>query len=220
MESRNTIEDRDRIYCGKCQLEKRADEAQYPNVVGYASVFYDGSAGTEFWLMDDMVEHIMPGAFNRALAEKHNVRALWNHNPDNVLASVTSGKLKLSIDQKGLRYEIDMPEVQLGKYLTVMIGDEVVTQSSFGFEVLDDDYRSEERDGRAIVVREIKDVRLWDVSPVTFPAYEGTSALLSSRSKVAVAEARSRFGLAAPRMNAVKLRERELQLLRLKSNMT
>jgi HK97 family phage prohead protease len=73
-------------------------------IVGYGAVFYsDTDPGTEYWLWGDVVERISPGAFDRALKERHDARGLFNHDPSNLLGRVTNGTMRLSVDRKGLK---------------------------------------------------------------------------------------------------------------------
>lgn len=141
-------------------------------VVGYASVFYNPlDPGTEFQLYRDLVERIMPGAFDRALRED-DVRGLFNHDSNQVLGRTASGTLKLSADEKGLRYEISPPNTQLGRDLPVLVQRGDVSGSSFAFTIDSQTFRTEgDHD-----VREINAVTLYDVGPVTYPAYESTTA--------------------------------------------
>lgn len=152
-------------------LEQRA-EGKPPVITGYAAVFYDpADAGTEYRLWDDTVERILPGCFDRAMRED-DCRALFNHQDGAVLGRTTSGTLKLSVDKKGLRYEIEPPDTQTARELVELIRRGDVTGSSFSFlpksttwSRVDDTY-----------VIERKDVTLFDVGPVTFPAYASTEA--------------------------------------------
>lgn len=163
-----------------CQrpAEIRTDDDGNKTAVGYASVFYrESGKGTEYRLWDDLVEHIMPGAFDRALSEGQNVRALFNHDPNKVLGSVSGGTMRLSVDETGLRYEIDLPDTATGNELAVLLERGDITGSSFGFIPKETVFRDVE-DGDD--VREIVDVDVRDVGPVTFPAYESTTASLRS----------------------------------------
>mgnify|MGYP000900572247 CR=1 FL=1 len=134
--------------------------------VGYASVF---NRTTD---LGYFVESIHPDAFNQALSRGDDTRALFNHDPNLILARSTSGTLKMSVDEVGLRTEIEMPETTLGRDLKVLIERGDISQMSFGFYI-------EKEEKRGIVNEkpwyEIQQVRLFDVSPVTFPAYEQTS---------------------------------------------
>jgi HK97 family phage prohead protease len=95
------------------KVETRDDGRQM--VTGYAAVFHrNDDPGTQYSLAKDFVERIAPSAFNRALADKHDARALFNHDPNHVLGRVGAGTLRLSVDNVGLRYEIDLPDTTTG----------------------------------------------------------------------------------------------------------
>jgi HK97 family phage prohead protease len=156
-------------------VETRADGKKV--ITGYAAAFYRaGDAGTEFELGDNMVERIMPGTFDRAISERQDVRGLRNHNPDFLLGRTTSGTCRLFVDAKGLKYEIDVPETNAGKDTVEMIQRGDMTGSSFMFRAKRVTWV--ETDG--LDVRQIEDVDLYDVGPVTFPAYEATTTGLRS----------------------------------------
>lgn len=162
-------------------VSKRADGK--PVITGYASVFYNPSEpGTEFKMFDDLVERIMPGAFNRAVAEKHDARGLFNHDPSLVLGRVGNGTVRLSLDGRGLRYEIDPPDTTVGRDLVISIERGDVAGSSFAFVPKRVVWAEE----NGVDVRQILDLDLYDVSPVTYPAYEGASTGLRSTDAEAV----------------------------------
>jgi uncharacterized protein len=133
-------------------------------ITGYAAVFNSKSEDLGFR------EVIMPGAFDRALKEEHDVRALWNHNADMVLGRTKSGTLRLSVDERGLKIEADMPDTQAGRDAMTLIARGDVDQMSFAFRTISDEWRTE--DGEQI--RELRDLELLDVSPVAYPAYAAT----------------------------------------------
>ena len=149
-------------------------------IVGHAAVFYDGTPATEYELYAGLVERVMPGAFNRAIHED-DVAALFNHNPDCILGRTTAGTCRLTTDDKGLRYEIDPPDTQAGRDVLVSLDRRDITGSSFGFVVRAQKWIDQE-DGTTI--RELHDVALYDVSPVVFPAYGGTSAGIRSAGEI------------------------------------
>jgi len=174
----------ERRFCpGEVRLvEGREDEKGVypPKITGYAAVFYDGTPGTEFdmsgWFGEPTVERIMPGAFTRAIAGD-DVRALFNHDPNLILGRNKAGTLRLSQDGKGLFYEVDPPETNTGQDVVTSLRRGDVTGSSFGFVVEEDVWRKQKQaDDTALKIREIVSVELWDVSPVTYPAYAGTSS--------------------------------------------
>jgi len=166
------------LFCDLANAQVETREDGPARVSGYAAVFHRAEdAGTEFRIADDYVERIAPGAFSDALT--CDVRALFNHDQNNVLGRTVSETLTLSEDTQGLRYEVDMPDTQLGRDLVVSIARGDVTGSSFSFTVDRDGAEVREEGGQ--LVRTITKVkRLYDVGPVTFPAYEGASTSVRS----------------------------------------
>lgn len=143
--------------------------------------------------MGSFREIIKPGAFDDVLED--DVRALFNHDPNFILGRRSAGTLALSVDGKGLRYDITAPDTQTIRDLVLAPlsrGD--ISQSSFAFRVARDgeDWYQDE-DG--VVVREISKIsRLLDVSPVTYPAYQEADSAV--RSLAAWKEARDSGDLA------------------------
>ena len=146
-------------------------------VVGYAAVFDRESED-----LGGFVEYIAHGAFD-GVVEKSDVLALLNHDERRGLlarAKKGEGTLKLTIDDKGLRYEFDAPKTELGDELLegLLRGD--ITASSFAFSVEIDEWTDNGR--YKPMTRTIKKLRsLYDVSPVYRPAYPDTSVALSRR---------------------------------------
>jgi HK97 family phage prohead protease len=140
------------------------DDPKKPRMVGYAAVF---NQRTELW--PGFYETVAPGAFANAI-QNDDVRALLNHDPNYVLGRKSAGTLTLSEDSHGLRYEIMLPDTTYAKDLQVSVKLKNITQSSFGFNIIDEDVKHD----KDSVTRTIKDVKLFDVSPVTYPAYQGT----------------------------------------------
>lgn len=159
-------------------LEVREDSQEGPTIVGYAAVFDQWSED-----LGGFVERVMPGAFANALSARADVRALWNHDSNLVLGRVSAGTLRLVEDEIGLRYEITPPETQAGRDAVVSIRRGDVRESSFGFETVKDAWR-QAPGGR--VERDLIDVKLFDVSPVAFPAYpQATVAVRAKAEQVA-----------------------------------
>ena len=105
-------------------------------------------------------------AFTKTLQE-HDIRALINHDNNWILGRNRADTLKLKADLRGLHAEVTPPDTQYTHDLLANIGLGNITAGSFGFETIRDDWR--EQDGA--VVRELREVRLFDVSIVTYPAY-------------------------------------------------
>lgn len=173
------------------RVELRAD-GDAKIITGYAAVFYRADdPGTQYPLWAGAVERVMPGAFDEAL-KSDDVRALFNHDENMLLGRNRSGTLALSIDDVGLRYDVTLdPEDDdhMRVYRKLQRGD--VDGSSFGFMIRGRDGQSwtmETRDGVEIEVRELRNVQLFDVGPVVFPAYPSST---SGTRNDAYAEARS-----------------------------
>ena len=172
------LEQRDRF--GLVELRAADDDDKEPKIGGYAAVFYRADdAGTEYRLWEDAVERIMPGAFDRAIRED-NVVALFNHDSSSVLgrSNAGAGTLTLSVDDVGLRYEITPSDSTLYRELSSMIKRGDIAGSSFQFQIEAENW-VRNKDGSEI--REIRGVKLYDVGPVTFPAYAATTTQARSR---------------------------------------
>lgn len=146
------------------KFQTREDEAGGRYISGYFSVF---NSIYELW--DGATESVAPGAFDETLGG--DIRCLTDHDSRLVLGRTTAGTLRLQVDEKGLWGEVqinDADQDAVNLYERVKRGD--VNQCSFGFDILEED-RTEE-DG--IVHWTIKRVKLYEVSVVTFPAYEET----------------------------------------------
>lgn len=163
-------------------LEVRAglEDAAPPMLRGYAAVF-----GEETVIGDMFREVLEPGAFDDALGD--DVRALVNHDPSLVLGRTRAGTLRLSVDARGLAYEVDLPRTSYADDLRESVSRGDVSQSSFGFRVVDDTWERATRAGE-LPLRRVRKVELFDVSPVTYPAYASTS--VSTRAQDAAAQHR------------------------------
>lgn len=132
---------------------------------GYFAVF-----GAQYWLWGDAFETVDEGAFH--LERDMDIRALTNHDTTLVLGRTTIGTLKLSVDERGLFGSIlinrdDQDAVNL--YHRVQRGD--VSQCSFGFDILAEEIV--EATGQPTEFH-LQDVKLYEVSVCTFPAYDET----------------------------------------------
>ena len=105
-------------------------------------------------------------------------RALVDHDPSKILGRVKSGTLELVEDKRGLRVKINPPDTQVGRDIVESIRRGDVDQMSFAFVTREDKWESDE-EGNTIL-RELLDVDLFDVSPVTFPAYPDTTVAVRS----------------------------------------
>jgi hypothetical protein len=147
------------------QIETRADGKK--TMRGHAAVFNQLSQD-----LGGFREQIAPGAFADAI-QTDDVRALFNHDPNFILGRNVAKTLRLSEDATGLAIEIDPPDTTYARDLMVSMERGDVTQMSFGFSVRPggQDWAKND-DGQT--VRTLKKLRLFDVSPVVYPAYPQT----------------------------------------------
>ncbi len=149
-----------------CEIRAGNSDSGSPTITGYGAIFNTRSEN-----LGGFREIIAPGAFDSVLGD--DVRGLFNHDPNFVLGRSTSGTLTLSVDEKGLKYDINAPDTQTIRDLVIdpmKRGD--ITQSSFAFRVARDGDEWEQ-DEEGLIIRTITKIsRLFDVSPVTYPAYE------------------------------------------------
>lgn len=161
-------------------------------IEGYFAVF-----NSNYDLGWGMSESIAPGAFTSSLAG--DIRALVNHDTTLVLGRTSAHTLEVKQDERGLWGKITInpnDSDAMNLYARVKRGD--VTQCSIGFDILDEEteYRGED------VHWTIKDVKLWEISACTFPAYEETAISARAKDK-----------------EELKKREREAWRIRMKSKL-
>lgn len=145
---------------------RSVDDSDLKSIAGYAAVFYrEDDPGTQYEFRSGDMERIDPGAFDDF--KQHDVRALFNHDSNQILGRQKSGTLSLSVDDRGLRYQISPNDSQVYRDVVSAIQRGDVDGSSFQFRVLDESWGRE--NGRD--VRTIEKVELFDVGPVVFPAY-------------------------------------------------
>ena len=155
-------------------------EGEQVRLGGYASVF-----NTETVIAGLFREQIAPGAFAEAVTQD-DVRALFNHDPNFVIGRTVSGTLSLREDETGLAYDVLPPDTQWARDLMVSVGRGDISQSSFGFAVESDEWAHPTRNGE-LPLRTIRKAKLYDVSPVTYPAYESTTTAVRSAATLASA---------------------------------
>jgi HK97 family phage prohead protease len=194
-------------------LRAERAEGQPPRLVGHASVFdawttiYEG----RYFVWREVVR---PGAYRNAIAERMDVRALFNHDANFVLGRTLSGTLRLSEDSIGLLTETDPPDTPTIRDLVlapIERGD--VSGMSFAFTVRSsgksvvteaDGVTTIDRGGERITIRtegerevqerELLDLDLYDISPVTYPAYEQTDVALRALGERREREVQARVG--------------------------
>jgi len=158
---------------GTIELRTITDGSVSRTVYGYAIVFDSPSQDMGF------IETIKRGAITQEMVDACDVFAKFNHNDDKVLARSNNGQgsLTLTVDEKGLRYEFEAPNTNLGDELLEYLKRGDISKSSFAFAISPDEkdaQKWEKRDGK--LYRTINKIGyLYDVSPVWTPAYVATS---------------------------------------------
>ena len=154
-------------------------------------------------------EIILPGAFDKSVNRGDDVRMLWNHNPENILARTKAGTLKLWTDTRGLAFEVPkVPASAVREIEAIERGD--VSQMSFGFQIVTENWRTENKEE----IRELVQVYLFDVSPATFPAYDkGTDIQARAMLERASRTAEERFKAEASRIASAGKRLSEIRML-------
>ena len=152
------------------------------------------------------------GAFDDCMEQ--DVVALFNHNINAILARTISKTLKIWQDDAGLHYEFDAPDNTAGRDLVVSLQRGDVQHSSFGFTIQDEKWEEDEEVGEIRTVLKVK--RLYDVSPVVFPAYPQSRSEVSKRSYDEWKQERDGTDTETEKANMeTEILEQELEVLRL-----
>ena len=159
-----------RTLCHEIRSESAENSLRFS---GYAAVFdtWSGDLG-------GFREKIDRGAFKKTLSDGDDVRALFNHDPNYVLGRTKAGTLTLSEDERGLKFEIDAPDIAWARDLHKSVERGDISQCSFSFMIEDEEWAT---NGKDLDERTIKGAKLYDVSIVTYPAYEATNVQARSR---------------------------------------
>ena len=161
-------------------LEVRQLDGQAPTIAGYAVVFDSWSEIMADGRGRPFRERIAPTAFDRALSAGPDVRALWNHNTDLPLGRTRNGTLRIDKDGRGLRFELTPPATTWGADAVESIRRGDVSGMSFAFAKRGegDTWTKPGPDG--VAERTLLDADLYELSPVTFPAYPATDVAVRS----------------------------------------
>ena len=170
----DTIEHR--AFEGVVELRAAPEGSSSPGtLVGYGAVFDSLSRDLGGWF-----EEIDPGAFGGngpdgllSMDAHTRVLARSEHDSRMLLGTTDAGTLRLSVDDTGLRYEVDLPDTTAGRDAAVLATRGDYRFSSFAFRNVEDPQWRE--DGEDRLVRRVMNARLVDVAPVANPAYWGAS---------------------------------------------
>jgi len=161
-------------------LELRSAEGAPDVLIGYAAVF-DQETIIDDWGFRYR-EVIAPGAFADAIREKDDAFCLWQHNPEKPLASFRGGSLSLSEDDHGLLIAATLGPESYCLDAAASVRRKVVTHMSFMFSARDKGgIVFEPEQGDNLPLRTLKKLRLYDASPVTRAAYDGTECGMRDR---------------------------------------
>jgi HK97 family phage prohead protease len=150
-----------RFFTEPVGFEKREDGVDEGVIEGYAAVFNKNSQDFGGWH-----ERIAPGAFTDVT--KDDAVALFNHDMSLVLGR-NGVNVTIKQDDTGLKYRVKLPDTTLAKDLRQLVKDGIIHQSSFAFTVAEQKWEHKEGQPSVRTITKIK--RLYDVSPVTSPAY-------------------------------------------------
>ncbi|MGG4462614.1 HK97 family phage prohead protease [Micromonospora provocatoris] len=146
-------------------IELRESENGTRTISGYAVKWEMKSESMGYWT--SFKEQFKKGAFSESLTNDDQ-RALWSHDTSQVLGRTKNGTLRLYEDEIGLRFELDLPNTTLGNdaFETIKRGD--VDGVSFGFQMQKQEWDESDSDN---ILRSVLKARLFEISPVAFPAY-------------------------------------------------
>lgn len=140
-----------------------AVEGKGRTLYGYAARFNQPTS------LGSFSEIIAPGAFKRTLAgdDAAKIRAIYEHDSRSLLGRAGSGSLRLSEDDVGLAFELDLPDTQLGRDVATLVKRGDLNGCSFGFIATGDTWQGE--------TRTVTDVELHEITITATPAYDTTS---------------------------------------------
>ncbi|WP_099125529.1 HK97 family phage prohead protease [Xenorhabdus stockiae] len=133
-------------------------------------------------LWDEFVEQFAPNAFSASLAASADVRALYEHDHMNLLGRTTSGTLQLSEDASGLRFELTLPDTQLGRDVLALVERGDISGMSFGFRAFKDQWDT----SQTPYVRTVLEAELREITVTSLPAYPESGVEIAKRSLNAI----------------------------------
>lgn len=147
---------------------------------GYAAVFNVDTV-IDSW-EGKFIERIAPGAFRKTLAERGDrVKVLFNHGFDPSIGDKPLGKPEtLREDKTGLKVRVPLDDTSYNRDLVASLRSGALDGQSFRFSVRREEWQDAE-DDKALPVRTLREVVLYEFGPVTFPAYEATTAGVRAR---------------------------------------
>jgi len=136
-------------------------------LAGYAARF--GCVSQD---LGGFTEEIRAGAFARSLKSPDGIMALLEHDRQKVLGRVGAGTVRLAEDDRGLSFEIDLPDTSYGRDLETLVQRRDIAGASFAFNTPAGGDAWSERNGKPH--RELLDVDLHEITITATPAYPDT----------------------------------------------
>lgn len=163
--------------------EVKADDLKPRTLRGFAAI-YEKRADL---VPGRLVEIIKRGAFKGTLDNKRDVRFLVEHDEDRILGRTKSGTLELRDSREGLAFELSLPDTTDARDLFELVKRGDISGMSFGFKMIKDDIRKESgENGKSVIVRELEEAELREISATSDPVYQDTKVF--ARSFVGVVE--------------------------------
>lgn len=161
------------------EVEFRADQegSTLGTLEGYAAVFNEDTL-IDSW-EGHFVERLAPGAFSKTLKDRgEQVKVLFNHGFDPQIGDKPLGKpRKMEEKVRGLWVEVPLDDTSYNRDLVASLRSGALDGMSFRFSVV----REEIDESDDVPVRTLREVKLYEFGPVTFPAYEATTAGVRAR---------------------------------------
>src|SRR5690554_6280413 len=167
-------------------------------IEGHAAVFGN---------RDSYGDIIQPGAFARTLAsDRGRVKVLWQHDSSNPIGK----PLEMLEDERGLRVRARIADTTQGRDAMALFDAEVIDELSIGYDAIVEEYDSEKS------VRYLREIKLWEFSPVTWAANElaKITAVKSASDLDAVLDRLERIQWAKGRLESPRLREKAHSAIR------
>lgn len=150
-----------------------SEENGKERITGFGAVYNSRSED-----LGGFTEIIVPGCFKRSLKENKDIKSYINHDPNKILGRTSAGTLNIKDDEKGIYYEADPPNTSYANDLKESMKRGDIKHSSFSFITVKD--RWENESGKQ--VRYLEDADIFELGPVTDPAYLGSSSSVKYRS--------------------------------------
>jgi HK97 family phage prohead protease len=155
------------------ELELRGAAGSGAVLAGHAAVF-----DRETVVSNLFREKVGRSAFRKTLADGADVRCLLDHVPSQLLGRTRARTLTLEEDDIGLAFAVRLPDTQLAHDTLALVERGDLSECSFAFSIIRED-RQEPVEGESLPLFTLREVRLFDVSLVAYPQYDGTDVAVA-----------------------------------------